>query len=41
MMVPTAMIQMNEPHAALSQPAGEQAIGSKRAVPGLPSHTPF
>src|SRR5688572_5298840 len=33
-MVPAAMIKLNEPHAPLSQPAGLQAVRRERA--GLP-----
>ena len=31
-MVPVAVIKLNEPHAALGQPAGQQAVGRERAV---------
>ena len=31
-MVPVAVIELNEPHAALGQPAGQQAVGRERAV---------
>ena len=34
-MVPVAVIELNEPHAALGQPPGQQAVGGERAVAPL------
>ena len=31
-MVPVAVIELDEPHAPLGQPAGQQAVGGERAV---------
>ena len=33
--VPVAVIELDEPHAALGQPPGEQAVGGERAVAPL------
>ena len=37
--VPIAVIEVNEPHAALGQPAGEQAVVGERAVGALARRT--
>ena len=34
-MIPTAVIELDEPHAALGQAPGEQAVAGKRAIAGL------
>ena len=33
--VPVAVVELNEAHAALGQPAGQQAVGGERAVARL------
>ncbi len=37
-MVPVAMVELDEPHAALGQPAGQQAVGARtsRRLPSVP-----
>ena len=35
MMVPIAVIELDEPHAAFGQPARQQAVGGERPVTGL------
>ena len=36
MLVPALVIQLDEPHVALGEPTGEQAVGGERAgVPGV------
>ena len=38
-MVPVAMVELDEPHAPLGQPPGQQAVGAERAVGALRCRT--
>ena len=38
-MVPVAVVELDEPHAALGQPPGQQAVGRERAVAALRCRT--